>query len=223
MLRREGRDSSEAEGVPRRLHRISDREDARIKHADDVAGPRLGHDVALLGHHLLRLTETRLPLPLDVPHLHVRVVVARDDAHKRDPVAVVLVHICLNLEDERGEIVLLRIDQALVGHSRKRGRAHDKEMLKERLDAEVCERGSEEDRGNFSVADLVLIEFHGGAVEQLDLALQVLHLFLRDILEKLRIIDVDIELRSLSGSLLCVAENEHLARFSVVDALEALA
>ena len=96
-------------------------------------------------------------------------------------------------------------------------------MLKKSLNAEVRERRSEENRGNLSAADLVLIKFHGGAVEQFDLALQIFHLFLRDVLEKLRIIDVDVKLRSLSGSFLCVTENEHLARLSVIDALESLA
>ena len=72
-----------------------------IKHADDVARVGLVDDLALGGHHRLRLRKAHLAPRLDVEILGVALKPARADAHERQAVAVGLVHVGLDLEDER--------------------------------------------------------------------------------------------------------------------------
>ena len=54
----------------------------------------------LLCHHLLRLGQPLFAPALHMPDLHVRVVMTGNDPHKGDPVAVIFVHVRLNLEHE---------------------------------------------------------------------------------------------------------------------------
>ena len=55
VLRLEGRDAGEAELFARHGDRVADGEDAGVEHADDVARVGLVDDLALGGHHRLRL------------------------------------------------------------------------------------------------------------------------------------------------------------------------
>ena len=78
--------------------------------------------------------------------LHAFVERARADAHKRDPVAVGLVHIRLNFKDKRRKIRAERVYPPFTGLPRKRRRGHPEELLQKRFHAEVGERRPEKDR-----------------------------------------------------------------------------
>ena len=145
MLRREGRDPAESEIISGHADRIADGIDPGIKDADDIACPGFRDDVAVIRHHLLRLGESGFLLSLYMPDFHIRIKVPGDDPHEGDPVSVILIHIRLDLEDEGGEIILLRIDQSRVGHARQGGGRHFQEMLQEGLHTEVRQRRAEED------------------------------------------------------------------------------
>ena len=124
MLGLERRDAGEAELFAGHRDRVADGEDAGVEHADDVARVGLVDDLALGGHHRLRLGKAHLAAGLDVEILGVALELARADAHEGKAVAVGLVHIGLDLEDESREFGGVDVHLARVAHTRQRRRGH---------------------------------------------------------------------------------------------------
>ena len=96
------------------------------------------------------------------------------DAHEGDAVAVVGIHVRLDLEDEAREAVAVGIDRpvrALAGTGRRR---EVDEAIEERLDAEVGHRAAEEDGGERAGQELVVVERGARRVEEGDLVQQLL-------------------------------------------------
>ncbi len=99
---------------------------------------------------------------------------APENAHECQPVAVRGVHVRLNLEDETGEVRLFGLnvtDVALAGQGRRRVL---QEALKERLNAEVGDGGTEEHRRQLTAAHLVEVESVARFVQQVDFLRQPL-------------------------------------------------
>ena len=124
MLGLERRDAGEAELFAGHRDRVADGEDAGVEHADDVASIGLVDDLALGGHHRLRLRKAHLAAGLDVEILGVALELARADAHEGKAVAVGLVHVGLNLEDEGRKFRGVDVHLTRVAHARKRRRGH---------------------------------------------------------------------------------------------------
>ena len=147
---------------------------------------------------------------------------ARADAHERDAVAVRLVHVRLDLEHERGEMWVERVDHADVCGACSRRRRHLKELFQERLDAEVSQSGAEEYRRKPALVHGLEIELVARAGKQLHIVDERLILILgQQTLENgvinghaLRL-DLVAEVRTLEG--------DDLVIHAVVHALEALA
>ena len=80
--------------------------------------------------------------------VHAALELAGADAQKRDAIAVVLVHVGLDLEDEARERMFDRVNGLAGERIRVRaGRGREaQEVLQERLHAEVRERRAEEHR-----------------------------------------------------------------------------
>ncbi len=208
--------------LTRHADRIADRIDARVEHADDIARPGLRNDVAVVRHHLLRLGKARLSLSLDMPDFHVRIEMARDNAHERDTVPVILVHVGLDLEDKCRKIMLLRFDQPDIGHAGQRRHRHLKEVLKECLHAEVRQRGSEEHRRKSASADLLLVELRRSPVQKLQLLVQLLLFLRRHEVSDLGRAERDLLDLTFLRAFLGIVENQNLLGAPVVDTLEAL-
>ena len=100
MLRCESRNSFVCEFLRRIGESVSDGEDSRIKHTDDVSSVCLVDHLSLARHELLRLGETDLFAALNVIHIHSRIKFTGTDPHKRDPVPVRFVHIGLYFKDK---------------------------------------------------------------------------------------------------------------------------
>jgi len=79
------------------------------------------------------------------------------------------VHVRLDLEHEACEFLLDRLHGALVGDARQRLRCPVDDGVQHMVDAEVAERGAEEDRGHLAAQEGVLVEFVTGALDQLQL------------------------------------------------------
>ena len=80
-------------------------------------------------------------------HLHAALEAARADAHERDAVAVLRIHVRLDLEHEAGERRLGRLDDARASPSRGcGGGASSTQRLQDLLHAEVVDRRAEEHR-----------------------------------------------------------------------------
>ena len=111
-----------------------------IVQANDIARPSLLDSSALVGlegdgvGNLDRLADAH------VTHLHALLVAARTDTQEGDAVAVRRVHVRLDLEDEAGEPILGRRNNALAGGARARRRRVLDEGVEQFLDTEVVDR-----------------------------------------------------------------------------------
>ena len=139
MLRREGWDALEADVHVFLADGVADGEDAGIEDADDVTGVGLVDDGAVLGHELLGLGKPEGLARLDMEILFIPLKAARADAHEGDAVAVGLVHVGLDFEDEGGEALVHGIDDIVLGNARQGRHGHFQEGLQKRLHAEVIE------------------------------------------------------------------------------------
>ena len=114
MLRRESRDSLKSEFIFCSGQCISDRENTRIEHSDNISGIRFLYDFTLLRHQLLRLGKFQLLVALHMEYFHACLKLSGTDTHECDSVTVRFVHICLNFKYKRTEIFGKRIDLAFV-------------------------------------------------------------------------------------------------------------
>src|SRR5207302_7170586 len=107
----------------------------------------------LAGAHLLYLHAAREP--------------ARADARERDTVAMVGIHVGLDLEHEGAHLRLGRLDAALVRVLRARLRRKGAEPVEQVADAEILQRRAEIDRREVSLAERRDIERPAGMAHQL--------------------------------------------------------
>ena len=124
-----GGDGVKAKFLPRGAQGVSDGEDTRVKHTDDVSGIGLLNDLPLGGHELLGTGEAELFLALDVVDLLLRVKPAGADPEKGDSVPVGFIHVGLNFEDEGGEEVLHGVNFPLAAVPGQRRGGHTEEVL----------------------------------------------------------------------------------------------
>ena len=130
---------------------VSDGEDPRIEHADDISAVRFLDHLSLTRHHLLGLREAHFFSSLYMVHVHSCLELTGADPHESDPVPVSLVHICLDLEHKSRKVLLChRVYRTMIRHARQRRCCHPEEMLQESLHSEVGQRGPEKYRGEFS-------------------------------------------------------------------------
>ena len=101
--------------------------------------------------------------------LHAAFERARNLPHEGDPVAVIGVHIGLDLEDEAGDFIALRPDRILACGLWTRRRREFRDRLDQFGDAEILQRRSEIDRRQIAVAIGVEIEFGIADLRQLDI------------------------------------------------------
>ena len=89
--------------------------------------------------------------------------------HEGDAVAVLRVHVGLDLEDEAGDLVALRLISARLGRLRPRRRGDARDRVDQFGDAEILQRDAEVDRGQVAVAIGLEVELGIAALRQLDL------------------------------------------------------
>ena len=125
-----------------RAHSVADAKDTRIEQAHDIARVRLVNNRTVIGHHRGASSKLKLAVALHVEGVHAALELARANAHKGDAVAVVLVHVGLDLKHKAAKVVAAGIDR-LAGErigigARRRGQTQ--ELLEEGLHAKVGER-----------------------------------------------------------------------------------
>ena len=137
-FRREIRDAGERELLALG-EGVADVDGAVVVQADDVAREGFLGRAAIRGHEGERIGDAHLLVEPHVVHAHAARVLARAQAHERDAVAVLRIHVRLDLEHEAGELRLDRLDVALQRVSRGSGAgACVGEMRQQLLDAEVA-------------------------------------------------------------------------------------
>ena len=105
-------------------------------------------------------------------YLHAAHKMARADAHKRNAVAVGLVHVGLYLEHKGREIGALRADEPRRRHARQRLGRKAQKICQKGLYPEVCQRRAKEHRRQLTVVNFLFVKLVGRAVQQLDVVAQ---------------------------------------------------
>ena len=122
-----------------------------VVQADDIAGYGCFRLLTITREKGNRVRHFDILADASVTHLHASFILAGTDAHKRDAVAVIRVHICLNLKDESAEVFLLRVDDSGLSLSALGRRSPLDEIFEHFLDAEVSQCGAKEHRGQLSL------------------------------------------------------------------------
>ena len=150
--------------------RVADRHRAVVGDADHVAGIGLVGDRAVLREEELRRVERDRLAGADLLDLHAAGELARAQPRERDAVAVVRVHVGLDLEHEGRHVRLVGLDGALVGLLRARRRRHAADGVEQIADAEVLQRRAEEHRAQMALAEGLQVERLAGVANQRELA-----------------------------------------------------
>ena len=171
------------------------------------------------------------------PHLldgHALFEATARDAHERDAVPVLGIHVRLDLEHEARERVVggvdghdvaegasTRVDAAHRAGSR--GGAQADEAIEKGLDAEVRHGRTKEHRRHLAGEEVVDVEGVAGVVEQGQFRLELGHVALADLLDEVGIVDGDGLHGRFFGTALDAFELEERTVFAGVDAGEAFA
>ena len=84
-------------------------------------GERFVHRLAFLPEKLVRTGEPHLFARLHVGHHHVALESPRTNAHECEPIAMLRIHVRLDLEDEAGKLRIIGRDDAFAGMVRRGG------------------------------------------------------------------------------------------------------
>ena len=120
-------------------------------------------------------------------HLHTALELAGAHAQEGDAVAVLGVHIGLDLEHEAGELAFGGRDFAHGGVAQLRRRRPVDQRVQDFAHAEVVDGGAEEHRRQLAGQEFVQIPLIGRALDQLDLHAQLFH-FQREQLVQARVV-----------------------------------
>ena len=167
-FRREVGDADDLEGLALG-QRVADAQHAVIGNADDVAGPRLVDDFALAGEEQDRRIDRQDLRRAHLRQLHAATELAAAQAQEGNAVAVVGIHVGLDLEHEARDLGLGRLDRPRLGGLRPRRRRPGGDRVEQFLHAEIVVGRAEEHRRQ--VAGAVAFEIEGGIARahQLDL------------------------------------------------------
>ena len=227
MLGREGGDACKLHLLFAGAQGVADGEDARVEQADDITGICLVHDGAVLRHQLGAGGQLDVLALLHMEGFHAALELARADAHEGNAVAVGLVHVGLNFEDEGRELVPAGVHgfagQAV--HAGQRGGGQPQEVLEEGFHAEVGQGRTEEHRAQLTLQHLVEVKFLGSSVQQLDLIHQLLVQIRGEQLVQCGIAQLGLGLIHLFHAVgaAVAGKSQHLAGVAVKHALELLA
>ena len=201
--------------------RVADLEVARVVQAHDVA--RIGEvdDRLLLGHEGRRRREFELLAAAHVQVVFVAFERARTYFEECDAVAVVGIHVGVDLEDEARHFGFRRLHDAGFGRGRARRGGYAHEAFEQLAHAEVVDRRTEEYRGQFAPQVGPAVEIVVNALDQLDVRAQLGREFVADLGLQLRRGEVrDFDGRGVGRELLVGGEEREVFLVEVVYALE---
>ena len=145
--------------------RVADAEVRVSDESDDIAGERLVHSLAVTAEKFVRAGEPNFFPRARVRDAHVALELAGADTDEGEPVAVLRVHVRLNLEDKAGEAVGDRIDHAVVHGARLGRRRQFEESVEQHFHAEVVHGAAEEDGRELAREHLRVVERSARALE----------------------------------------------------------
>ena len=220
LLGREGGDAGEfqllafGEG-------IADGEIAGVVQTHDVTRVGVVDHRLLLGHEGRGRGELQL---LSAPHVEIVPVAlegARTDLQEGDAVAVVGVHVGVDLEDEAAHLRLVGLYGAALGGGGARRRGDADEALQQLADAEIVDGRPEEDGSRFAAQVGVAVEGVVNPLNQLQIVAQLRGIAIADVLGQQGRLEVpDLHGRGVGRLALVGGEERQLLLVDVVDPLE---
>src|SRR5262249_52387952 len=141
-LGREIRNSGEAQRLAFR-ERVADLNRAMVVQADDVARVRVVCLHSLAGHERDGVGDFHFFADPHMPHAHALTISTGADAQKRDAIAMLRIHVRLDLEDESGKRGFARRYRTLMRRTRLRRWCNVDETIEHVRHAKVAERSAE--------------------------------------------------------------------------------
>ncbi len=148
---------------------VTDLDGAVVVQADDVASIRFFQLLTLGGEEGQGVADAHVLAGTHVAHFHAFFVFAGADTHEGDTVAVLGVHVRLDLEHEAGEFLFHRLHGTLVGNPGQRLGGPIDHGIQHVVDTEVAQGGTEEHRRQLAVEEFLLVELVAGALHQFQL------------------------------------------------------
>ena len=191
--------------------RVADPQHAVVGNADDVAGPGLVDDLALAGEEQDRRIDRQHLRRAHLRQLHATAELAAAQAQEGDAVAMVGVHVGLDLEHEARNLGLGRLDRTRLRGLRPWRRRPGGDRVEQFLHAEIVVGRTEEHRRQ--MASTVAFEIERGIARA--------HQF--DFLGEIGIGDLVVLDHLADPRLVGVVEHQHAVVGEIVGALEVLA
>lgn len=147
---------------------ITDEQIVIANEADDITGEGVVNGFAVACEEALGVGEADGIAGAGVDYVHISLEFPGDDAYEGNSIAVFGVHVCLDFEDEGGEVLGGGRDGDVAAGSGEWRWGELEKAIEEELDAEVVGGGAEEDGCEFSGEDLIDIELGTGAFEEFE-------------------------------------------------------
>ena len=150
---------------------VADSKEAGVHQPHDVARVGFLNRFSVTAEESVRSRHPDLAVQPRMMNHHVLLEATRYNAEECHPIAMLRVHVRLDLEHKAREFVVRRPHEPLRAHARARRRREMKEPVQEWFDAEVRQRAPERPR-ELAGEEAVAIELGAGAGQQGNLFLQ---------------------------------------------------
>ena len=198
--------------------RIADAERAVVPDADDVAGDRIVGDVAVLPEEKDRTMNGQRLAGADVIELHAATEFSGAEAHERDPVAVVRIHVRLHLEDKARNGAVVRLHDSVGGGLWPRWRRFGRDQTKQFFDRVVLEGAAKDDGREVSLAKGVFEELRIALAREHDLVVILGEHVGRHVVEELWIVEAGHLEAEVEGAAAAVRRRQEYVGFEIRDA-----
>ena len=219
-LGREARDLVKGHAILRRK-RVADEQIVVADETHDIAGVGIIDGFAIARKKPLRVAKPHAFAAARVEHIHIALEFSRDNAHEGHAVAVLGIHVGLNLKNKGGKLLRRRIDREPVAFARQRRRCQLKETIEQHLHTKVVGSTSEKHRRQLTGEHLIDIEVRTRALEQFKL---ITHLLISRFFHRgldAFILNAGHRHRRAIGAMHRALEEVHLLVLAIIDALEA--
>ena len=140
-----------------------------IGNADNVAGPGLVGQFAITGQEQHRIVQVHHLAAAHMLQFHAALEVPRTKPEKGNAVAVIGVHVGLDLEDEAADLALAGFDLPIDGRLRARRRRQLAKSFQQLAHAEIVDGTAEVDRRLIAFQVGATIERRAELAQHLDL------------------------------------------------------
>ena len=200
---------------------VANLEVSRIVQTDDIAREGLVDHRLLLSHKGRRRGELQLLTRAHMQVILIALEAARDDLHKGDAVAVVGVHVGMDLKDETGHLLLHGVHRTRLGRCGSRRGGDADEALQQLPDTEVIDSRAKEYRREFTPQVSLAVKLLIDTLDQLHILTQLVGIALPDAFVELGAREVlDLDGRGIGRESFVGGEEREVLLVKVIHPLE---